>query len=117
MNLFTGMSHDQIVSFIIVLGIGGLYSVLLAAALVGFYLASKPVRGRVGTAAIWHIVAVLCFMFSVTTLVWGAPAEKSFFNDSQRTGAMIDGFIVAAIGILFMVLGAVLGRARVREQS
>jgi hypothetical protein len=109
MNLFTGMSHDQILSFFIVLGIG--------VACVGFYMASKPVQGRVGTAGIWHILAILCFMFATVTLVWAAPAEKSFFDDAQRTGAMIDGFISAAIGILLIALGSYLGMARIKAAA
>jgi hypothetical protein len=117
MNLFTGMSHDQIVSFFIVFAITGYYVTLIAAALVGFWLASRPTQGRVGTAGIWHILAVVLVCFSVVTLVWGAPAQKSFFNDSERTTNMVIGLVVSAVAILCIGVGTLLGRSQMKAME
>lgn len=114
MNLFSGMSHNQILSFVIVGGVATAYIGLMAMAIVTFWITSKPHGGRVPKSAIWQIVAVLWFMMSVVTLVWAAPSEKSFFDDAQRFGAMIDGFIFAAIGVVCIVLGGVLSRAHIK---
>jgi hypothetical protein len=105
-NGFTGMTHNQIISFFIVGGVTTLYCVLLAAAFVAFYSAAKPRHGHVPKSALWHMVAMLAFMFSVVTLVWAAPAEKSFFDDPAKTHNMIIGLVIAAVGVLFMVFGA-----------
>jgi hypothetical protein len=105
-NGFTGMTHDQIVSFFIIGGITTLYCVLIAASFVAFYSSTKPRNGSVPKSAIWHMVAMLAFMFSTVTLVWAAPAEKSFFDDPTRTNNVIIGLVIAAAGILFMAFGA-----------
>jgi len=105
-NGFTGMTHNQIVSFFIVGGITTLYCVLIAASFVAFYGATKPRNGGVPRAAIWHMVAMLLFMFSVVTLVWAAPAEKSFFDDPTKTHNIIIGLVIAGVGILCMGFGA-----------
>jgi TRAP-type uncharacterized transport system fused permease subunit len=105
-NGFTGMTHNQIVSFFIVGGITTLYSVLIAASFVAFYSSTKPRNGRVPRAALWHMFAMLLFMFSVVTLIWAAPAEKSFFDDPAKTHNIIFGLVFAAFGLLFMAFGA-----------
>jgi hypothetical protein len=113
-NGFTGMTHNQIVSFFIVGGITTLYCVLIAASFVAFYGATKPRGGGVSKAALWHMVAMLLFMSSVVTLVWAAPAEKSFFDDPAKTHNIIIGLVIAGIGILCMVFGA-LGSAMAKQ--
>ena len=105
-NGFTGMTHDQIVSFWIMIAITGYYTTLIAASLTAFSFASRPgPRGRVHTAALWQLPALFFYVISVTSLVWGAPAEKSFFNDSTRTGKIIFGLVLSVIGAIFMVAG------------
>jgi threonine/homoserine/homoserine lactone efflux protein len=119
-NGFTGMTHDQKVSFFIVGGITTLYCVLIAASFVAFYSAAKPRHGRVPKSAFWHIIAMLIFMLSTVTLIWAAPAEKSFFNDATRTHNVIFGLVFAAVGVLCMVLGAAgtsMAKSARREQA
>jgi TRAP-type uncharacterized transport system fused permease subunit len=106
-NGFTGMTHNQIVSFFIVGGITTLYGVLIAVSFVAFRAATKPGRAGVPKSALWHMVAMLLFMFSVVTLVWAAPAEKSFFDDPAKTHNIIIGLVIAGVGILCMVFGAI----------
>jgi uncharacterized membrane protein YidH (DUF202 family) len=113
-NGFTGMTHDQVVSFFIVGGITTLYGVLIAVSFVAFYGATKPRNGSVPKSAIWHMFAMLLLMFSTVTLVWAAPAEKSFFDDPTRTNNTIIGLVIAAVAVLCMVFG-VIGTSRFKH--
>ncbi len=119
-NGFTGMTHNQIVSFFIVGGITTLYCVLIALSFVAFHAATKPRHGNVPKSGLWYMVAMLLFMFSVVTLVWAAPAEKTFFDDPAKTHNMIIGMVIAAVGILCMLFGAIgtsMAKSARREQT
>ena len=78
MNLFTGLSDNEIISFFLSGAVFTAFSGLVAHSLYAFWVASKPIGGRVRTAAVWHFVALQFFMMSIITAVWSAPAEKSF---------------------------------------
>jgi hypothetical protein len=121
-NGFTGLSNPQIISFFIVFVIFNGYVVLEAAALMAFYVTSKPRHGHVRTAAIWHFFASLWFVLAFISTVWSAPAEKTFmgsdgvnFGIGQRAITIFIGFGFAAIGVSNMLYGFALGARQKRE--
>ncbi len=120
MNLFKGLTNDQILSFVLAFVLFNGYVVLVAASLASFYVSSRPRRpgggvGVVRTAAVWHFVALLFFMLAVTSTVWAAPAEKAFVSDAGRLFDLGDprfqkiliGLLFAALGVGCMLLGFV----------
>lgn len=118
MNLFAGLTDHEIVSAILGFILFNGYVVLLAIALTAFWVSSRPRRGRVGTAAIWHFIGALWVMLAFVSTVWAAPVEKSFIDaDGQpltepffhgaRFGKVIIGLCFAAVGMLFVIFGAV----------
>lgn len=115
MNLFNGMTDHEIVSAILMFVLFNIYVVLLAGALVGFYVSSKPRRGRVRTAALWHMGAAVVFLFCMITTVWAAPAEKSFidsnvtetFFQGERFQKVIIGWVAALVGMAMMAVGII----------
>ena len=126
MNLFNGMTDRQILSvgldFLLFNGFVALEAIALAA----FYVSSKPRRGRVRTAALWHVVAALWFLMALISTVWAAPAEKAFIDDAspsetlfagERFQKVIIGLGFAAIGIGFMLVGAIHGSRQRREAA
>lgn len=124
MNLFNGMTDRQILSVALDFILFNGFVALEAMALAAFYVSSKPRRGRVRTAALWHVVAAIWFLMSLISTVWAAPAEKSFINaddasealfSGERFQKVIIGLAFAAIGIGCMIAGAVHG-ARQRRQ-
>ncbi|HXA28549.1 MAG TPA: hypothetical protein VN193_07355 [Candidatus Angelobacter sp.] len=124
MNLFTGMTDRQIISAVLMFALFNLFVLLEAAALAAFYIASRPSRGgRVRTAAAWHLAAAFVFMWSVISTVWAAPAEHSFVDPNgtmfagDNFGKVIVGLIIAAVGLLFMGIGAVGAAAQKREAA
>jgi hypothetical protein len=118
---FTGLTTAQIISFFIVFVIFNAYVVLTAIALVAFYFTSKPRRGVVRTAAIWHFFAVLWMLFAFVGTVWGAPAEKTFLGGTglatlgigQRA---INEFISMGFALIAVVCMAI-GFARASAQN
>jgi hypothetical protein len=133
-NGFTGLSNAQIVSFFFVFLIFNFYVVLMAAALGSFYVTSKPRRGRVRTAAMWHFWAAVVLMLAFITTVWGAPAEKAFVNpagtelslqqpanitifglDLGRADMMFVGLFFAIIAINLMLIGFIQAAKQKRE--
>ena len=117
MNLFTGMTNREILSSALTFLLFNFFVVLIAIALASFYVASRPRRGQVRTAAALHLIAVFWFMLSLISTVWAAPAEKSFIDTTnheawfagERFTKVVVGLVFALIGIGFMVAGAVLG--------
>src|ERR1039458_3526837 len=120
MNLFHGLTTNQIISFFISGGVFTLYAALVALSLYAFYVASRPIGGRVRTAALWHFLALLFFMTSIITEVWAAPAEKSFvatdndnlldigrlFQDpNARMQKVVLGLVISGVGVLCMIIG------------
>jgi hypothetical protein len=107
------MSQHQVIStmlaFVLFNGFVGLEVLALAA----FYVTSRPRRGRVRTAALWHIGAAIVFIVCLISTVWAAPAEKSFINADgdqayfagERFGKVEIGVGIALIGIALMVVG------------
>ena len=137
-NGFNGMHNPQIVSFFFVFVIFNFYAVLMAVALVSFYVTSKPRHGRVRSAAIWHFWAACVLILSFITTVWGAPAEKSFTNadgsalsfnqpatnilglNLGRSAMMFVGIFLALVAINLMLYGFVEGarqKRALREQA
>lgn len=129
MNLFKGLTNDQILSFLLTFVLFNGYVVLVAASLASFYVVSKPRRtgaasGVVRTAAVWHFVALLLFMVSIISTVWAAPAEKSFVSDAgnlfdvgdPRFQKILIGVFVAALGVGSLLLGFI-GGARQRRAA
>jgi hypothetical protein len=118
MNLFNGMTDRQILSVALDFILFNGFVALEAMALAAFYVSSKPRRGRVRTAALWHMVAALWFLMSIISTVWAAPAEKSFINSDDGSEALFSGVRFqkviwglgfAAVGILCLIIGAVHG--------
>ena len=63
------MTDHEIVSAILMFVLFNFYVVLLAGALVAFYVSSKPRRGRVRTAALWHMAWWIGSAFVVMAFV------------------------------------------------
>ncbi|MFN2569003.1 MAG: hypothetical protein ABR564_05305 [Candidatus Dormibacteria bacterium] len=123
MNLFKGLTNQQILSFFLAFGLFNLFVIMEAAALAAFYMASKPRGGRVRTAAAWHVGAAVWFNFAVVSAVWSAPAEKAFVNGSklfdmgyERFQKVLIGLAFTAIGVLFMAVGFIQGSRQKRAQ-
>ena len=123
-NLFTGMSTHEEISLGLAFLLFNVFVVLEASALYAFYVASRPRRGRVSTAALWHIVAALWFLMCLISTVWAAPAEKSFINaddasqpffSGARFVKVIIGLCFALVGIGCMAMGVLQGRAQRRR--
>lgn len=131
MNLFTGMSTNEILSTAFTFLLFGFYVTLIAVALGAFYVTSRPREGRVRTAAMWHFWAVILTMVSIVSTVWAAPAQKSFLDDDTvsrlfpfdaitsfdlawRFPKVIIGFLVALLAILSILIGIVRGRMQKR---
>jgi hypothetical protein len=121
-NLFSGMSQHEIVSSILGFVLFNGYVVLLAISLAAFWVSSRPRRGRVRVASLWHMGAMVWFMLAFISTVWAAPVEKSFVDPSQagepyfageRFRMVLVGLGFALVGIACMVAGAVrLGRQK-----
>jgi hypothetical protein len=121
-NLFSGMSQHEIVSTILGFLLFNGYVVLLAISLAAFWVTSRPRRGRVRVASLWHMGAMVWFMLAFISTVWAAPVEKSFVDASQpsepyftgdRFVKVLIGLGFAVMGILCMVAGAIqLGRQK-----
>lgn len=118
MNLFNGMSDHQVVSTILAFALFNGFVLLEVISLAAFYVTSKPRRGRVRTAALFHIGASIVFLMCLISTVWAAPAEKSFINETTeayfdvhdpRFQKVIIGVLFAAIGISLLLIGAVVG--------
>jgi hypothetical protein len=117
MNLFQGMTDHEIVSSILGFLLFNGYVVLLVIALSAFWVTSRPRRGRVRVAALWHIAAAFSIMWAFVSTVWAAPVEKSFIDADQqplepffqgvRFQKVVIGLAFAALGVLLMVVGAV----------
>ena len=121
MNLFTGLTNDQILSFGLTFMLFNGYVVMVAVSLAAFYVVSKPRRvaggsGGVRTAAIWHFIALLWFMLAIVSTVWAAPAEKSFVSDAgtlfdlgdPRFQKILIGVAFAGLGVGCLLVGFVL---------
>lgn len=120
MNLFTGMTSNQILSVLFMGALFTGFALLEAAALAAFYVASKPRHGRVRTGAVWHFIAALVLMMCFVATVWAAPAEGSFVNNDQmftgdRFGKVLWGVGFAVVGLFFMVVGALVSGKQRRE--
>lgn len=129
MNLFTGLSTNEIISFFLSLGEFGTFVILEALALALFYAASRPRYGRIATAAIWHFAAACLLLVAIVTTVWSAPAQKSFLDDattshlfpfttfdlSWRFWKVVIGVAIAVIAIVCMVIGTSGARSQRRR--
>ena len=127
MNLFTGMTDRQILSALLTFMLFNFFVVLEVIALAAFYVSTRPRRGRVRTAPILYAVAAFWFLMCFISTVWAAPAEKSFLDadtppgDALFAGARFQKVLIglgfAAIGILCMLAGAVLGAQQKRAAA
>ena len=123
MNLFSGFTSHQIISFLLAVGVFTVYAGLVALAVIMFYVTSRPSKGRIRTASMWHIVALALFLLSTVTTVWGAPAEKSFLGNTgdqlfdwsaDRIFKMEVGAAFAVLGLICLVVGILHGGAQKR---
>jgi hypothetical protein len=121
--MFAGMTNHEIVSFVLGFILFNGYVVLLAITMAVFYASSRPRRGRVRTAAIWHFLAACCVIWSFISLVWAAPVEKSFIDATQAsepyfTGAHFEKILIglgfAAVAVGLMIIGVVQGASQKR---
>lgn len=125
MNLFTGMTDREILSVALTFVLFNSYVVLEVVALAAFYVTSRPRRGRLRTAALWHAVGALWFMLSFVSLVWAAPAEKSFIDPDhgeqlfagERFTKVLIGLGFAAVGIGCLIAGAITAARQKRRAA
>jgi hypothetical protein len=130
MNLFTGMSRNEIISAVLAFLLFNGFVIIEVIALAAFYSTSRPRAGRVRSAAIWHLIASVFAMLAIITTVWAAPAQKSFLDDDTvsdlfpfnglghldwRFTKVIIGAVFAGIAILCIAIGVVQGRAQKRR--
>ena len=117
------MTNHEIVSVILGFILFNGYVVLLAISMAVFYSSSRPRRGRVRTAAIWHFLAACCVIWSFMSLVWAAPVEKAFLDATQTSEPFFQGvhfqkiligLAFAAVGVGFMIIGVVQGAGQKR---
>ena len=124
-NGFAGLTGAQILSFWLSFILFNGYVMLEVVALATFYFAARPRSGRPNPAAIWYFIASLLVMISFISTVWGAPAEKTFLDDSGTYLAVgaraVRVFIVigfAAVAVSCMLIGAIdTGRRRKAAQQ
>jgi hypothetical protein len=126
MNLFTGMTDHEVISTILEFAVFNAFVVLIVLSLAAFYVTSRPRRGRVLTASLWYIAALMFFVVALISTVWSAPAEKAFINaglpdepffdlNAQPMQRFIWGVVFAVAGLVCMVGGAlVAGRQKRR---
>jgi hypothetical protein len=125
-NLFTGMTQHEIVSSILGFVLFNGYVVLLAVSLAAFWVSSRPRRGRVQTASLWHMAATAWIMLAFISTVWAAPVEKSFINpdvpgspflSGDRFVKVLIGLGFAGVGVLCMVVGVVRSGRQKRDAA
>lgn len=123
-NGLTGLSTNEVWSLVLTFLLFGGYVTAEAVALALFYVTSRPRVGRVRTAAVWHFIGAVWFMLAIISMVWAAPAQKSFLDDATTTSLfplgqalkhpewrfakVAIGLIIAAIGLACLMAGAVL---------
>jgi hypothetical protein len=113
-NGFAGLTGAQILSFWFSFILFNGYVVLEVVALATFYFAARPRAGRPNPAAIWYFIASLLVMISFISTVWGAPAEKTFLDDSgtylavgARAVKVFIGIGFAGVAVMCMLVGAI----------
>ncbi len=118
-NGFAGLTGPQQLSFwfsfILFNGYVGLEVVCLAA----FYFAARPRSGSPNPAAIWYFAGAVLVVIAFISTVWGAPAEKTFLDDSgtflalgARGIRVLAGLVVFAGGAVMCLLVGVLVTAQ-----
>lgn len=124
MNLFTGMTDRQIISAVLMFALFNFWVLLEALSLGAFYVSSRPARGgRVRTASMWYLAAAFCFMWSLVSTVWAAPAEKSFVDPNgtmfagDRFMKVIIGLVIMAAGLACLAIGLMANAAQKREAA
>lgn len=113
-NGFAGLTGAQILSFWLTFILFNGYVVLEVVALATFYFAARPRSGRPNPAAVWYFMAAMLVVISFISTVWGAPAEKTFLDDSgtylavgARAVKAFIGIGFAGVAVLFMLVGAI----------
>jgi hypothetical protein len=140
MNLFTGMTPNEIWSVALMFALFNGYAGLSIIALFAFRISSRPRNGLVRVGALWHIAAIAMFMMALVATVWAAPAEKSFvgaknnlfpFGDvwtrgwssivtvdlSQHFAMAILSMLFAGAGVFCMLLGFVVTGSQKRRAA
>ncbi|MHB8717649.1 MAG: hypothetical protein ACYDAC_01990 [Candidatus Dormibacteria bacterium] len=120
-NGFSGLTGAQQLSFWLVFILFNGYVVLEAVCLTLFWFAARPRQGHPNPAALHYFIASLWVVLSFITMVWAAPAEKSFLDDSgtnlavgTRTVKVFIGLGFAAVAVVFLLAG-LRGSARRRR--
>lgn len=123
-NGFSGFSGANQLSFWLTFILFNGYVGLEAIALASFYLTSRNRGGGPNPAAIWHFIASIWVVLAFITLVWAAPAEKAFLDDSgtslgvgTRMIKIFIGLAFAGVAVLCMLIGAVDTARRRRAQG
>lgn len=123
-NGFAGLTGAQILSFWLSFILFNGYVGLETIALTTFYFAARPRSGRPNPAAIWYFIAALLLVISFISTVWGAPAEKTFLDDSgtylavgTKAVKIFIGLGFAAVAVVCMMLGAVETARRKRQAA
>jgi hypothetical protein len=113
-NGFAGLTGAQILSFWFSFILFNGYVVLEVVALATFYFAARPRSGRPNPAAIWYFIASLLLVISFISTVWGAPAEKTFLDDSgtylavgRKAVMVFIGIGFAGVAVMCMLVGAI----------
>jgi hypothetical protein len=123
-NGFAGLTGAQILSFWLSFLLFNGYVVLEVASLTTFYFAARPRSGRPNPAAIWYFIAALLVVISFISTVWGAPAEKTFLDDSgtylavgTKAIKVFIGIGFAAVAVMCLMIGALETARRKRLSS
>ncbi len=128
MNLFNGMTHDQIISAVIMIALFSAFAGLVVIALAAFYVTARPRAGRIRTGAAWHLGALFWFLWANIACVWASPAENSLYSQTTkqsfdlgyaRTQKVMWALGFAAVGCLCLGIGWIVssGQARVAQRN
>lgn len=122
-NGFAGLSGTQQLSFWLTFLLFNGYVVLEVVCLTSFWFAARPRHGRPNPAAVMYFIAALWVVLSFITMVWAAPAEKSFLDDGGHIGfgphmwAVFVGLGFAGVAVVFLLTGMMTTASRRRLES
>ncbi len=106
-NGFAGLTGAQELSFWLAFILFNGYVMLEVICLAAFYFASRPrAGGRPNPAAIWYFLASVLVVLAFISTVWGAPAEKTFLDDSGTFLALGGRGFRVLIGLVLFAGGA-----------
>ena len=123
-NGFGGLSGAQQLSFWFTFILFNGYVVLEVVCLASFWFAARPRHGSPNPAAVFYFLAAIFVMLSFISMVWAAPAEKSFLDDTgtflavgARAVKVFIGIGFSAVAVGLLLVGALSTAARRRDES